>query len=70
MIIEKRIVITTPINRAAFKRHMLARAKELRPSHPFTRVSEETIDQFERQIRLAIDSFIRSHPAKGTTLKP
>jgi len=58
------------LNRAALKRHLLERAKALRPYHPFTRVSEDTLIHLENQLRIVADSFIKSHPACGTTLKP
>lgn len=58
------------ITRSTLKRHLLERAKVLRPHHPFTRVSEETMVHLENQLRLLADNFIKHHPACGTTLKP
>jgi hypothetical protein len=58
------------ITRSTLKRYLLERSKSLRPYHPFTRVSEEALVHLENQLRLMADSFIKTHPAKGTTLKP
>lgn len=58
------------ITRSTLKRYLLDRAKTLRPHHPFTRVSEETFVYLESALMQAADKFVRSHPAKGTTLKP
>ena len=58
------------ITQSLVKKHLLNRAKVLRPHHAFTRVSDETIIHLDNQFRLIMDSFIKSHPAKGQTLKP
>jgi len=57
------------INRAALKRHLLNRAKVLRPNHPFSRVSEEAIQRLESSLRLNADDLVRRHPSLGKTIK-
>ena len=57
------------INKAAVKKHLLERAKQLRPGHPFTRVSAETLDEIDSFVRSFCDSEIRRQPAVGTTIK-
>jgi hypothetical protein len=57
------------INKAAAKKYLLERAKALRPSHPFTRVSAESLENLDLAIRNLCDSHIRQHPAVGQTLK-
>jgi hypothetical protein len=58
------------INRAALKRFLLDRAKTMRPGHEFSRVSEETFEHLEAQLRNAAVELIRRHPSKGVTIKP
>ena len=57
------------INKAAVKKYLLDRAKVLRPHHPFTRVSAESLESIDLAIRNLCDSQIRQHPAVGQTLK-
>jgi hypothetical protein len=57
------------INKSALRRHILLRAQSLR-THRFTRVSEEALVLMELSLRRLADQLIRSHPAKGTTIKP
>ena len=57
------------INKSALRRHILLRAKSLR-THRFTRVSEEALVLMELSLRRQADELIRSHPAKGMTIKP
>jgi hypothetical protein len=39
-------------------------------THKFTRVSEDTLVLMEMSLRRQADELIRSHPAKGSTIKP
>ena len=57
------------IAKSLVKKYLLDRAKTLRPHHPFTRVSAETLDILEARLRNICDDAIRSHPAVGQTIK-
>ena len=57
------------LNRAAMKRHLLNRAKALRPSHPFSRVSEEAIQRLESSLRFNADDLVSRHPSLKKTIK-
>jgi hypothetical protein len=57
------------INKSALRRHILLRAQSLR-THKFTRVSHEALATLEMNLRRQADELIRSHPAKGSTIKP
>jgi len=50
------------------KRHAVEMAKQLRPANKFTRVSEEFLMACEANLKLFINSRIKSHPSKGKTL--
>jgi hypothetical protein len=58
------------LNRAAIKRYLLDRAKVIRPHHRLSRVSEETLEHLENNLRNQASELIRRHPAKGSTIKP
>ena len=57
------------IAKSLVKKYLLERAKQLRPSHPFTRVSAEALDTIEARVRNICDEAIRSHSAVGQTIK-
>jgi hypothetical protein len=57
------------INKSALRRHILLRAQALR-THKFTRVSDDALVLMEVSLRRQADELIRSHPAKGMTIKP
>jgi hypothetical protein len=57
------------IARSLVKKYLLDRAKSLRPHHPFTRVSADSLNTLESRLRNLCDDAIRSHPAVGQTLK-
>lgn len=57
------------ITRSNVKKYLLERAKSLRPSHPFTRVSADTLDNIEARLRNLCDDNIRRLPAVGQTIK-
>jgi len=58
------------VNRAAMKRYLLDRAKQMRPCHRLSRVSEEALEWLENSLRNQATELIRRHPAKGTTIRP
>lgn len=58
------------VNRAALKRYLLERAKQMRPHHRLSRVSEETLEWLENTVRNQATELIRRHPAKGSTIRP
>jgi hypothetical protein len=57
------------INKAAVKKYLLERAKQLRPGHKFTRVSALTLIELESLLRNLCDSEIRRQPACGQTIR-
>jgi hypothetical protein len=57
-------------NRAALKRYLLDRARVIRPHHRLSRVSEETLEWLENNLRNQASELIRRHPAKGSTIRP
>jgi hypothetical protein len=61
---------TSLLNRAALKRYLLDRARQMRPHHRLSRVSEETLEWLENSLRNQASELIRRHPAKGSTIKP
>ena len=58
------------VNRAALKRYLLDRARVIRPHHRLSRVSEETLEWLENNLRNQASELIRRHPAKGITIRP
>jgi len=58
------------LNRAALKRYLLDRARVIRPHHRLSRVSEETMEWLENNLRNQASELIRRHPAKGSTIRP
>jgi hypothetical protein len=58
------------LNRAALKRYLLDRARVIRPHHRLSRVSEETLEWLENNLRNQASELIRRHPAKGSTIRP
>ena len=58
------------LNRAALKRYLLDRARVIRPHHRLSRVSEETLEWLENNLRNQASELIRRHPAKGATIRP
>ena len=58
------------LNRAALKRYLLDRARVIRPDHRLSRVSEETLEWLENNLRNQASELIRRHPAKGSTIRP
>ena len=58
------------LNRAALKRYLLYRARVIRPHHRLSRVSEETLEWLENNLRNQASELIRRHPAKGSTIRP
>ena len=58
------------LNRADLKRYLLDRARVIRPHHRLSRVSEETLEWLENNLRNQASELIRRHPAKGSTIRP
>jgi hypothetical protein len=58
------------LNRSALKRYLLDRARVIRPHHRLSRVSEETLEWMENNLRNQSSELIRRHPAKGSTIRP
>jgi hypothetical protein len=61
--------MTCLINKAAVKKYLIERSKQLRPGHPFTRVSAESLVELDSLLRSICDSAIRRQPACGTTIR-
>lgn len=55
------------LNRAAVRRFALDYARRNR-THPFSRVSEDFMEQVEAALRASIQARIDRHPSKGKTL--
>ena len=58
------------LNRAATKKIILMRFKELRAGPPMTRVSRQYLDDLEAYVSLKIIRDVKSHPSIGVTFKP
>jgi len=56
------------LNRRAVREELLRLAKELRPFHSYTRVSEETLVQLSWHFRQAMIWHVKSMPSKGRTI--
>lgn len=59
---------TRLLNRMAVRALMLEAAKEARPFHRFSRVSEATLINLNEIVRKAAIAHVKSMPSKGRTL--
>lgn len=57
------------INQAATKKFILAKFKSIRPGMPITRVSKESLEKLEAQLRAIIVFEVQRHPTLGVTFK-
>jgi len=55
------------INRTELRRRLLAYAAANR-AHPFTRVSQETVEEFEAMLEARIRQHVQAMPSRGKTL--
>jgi hypothetical protein len=62
--------VSSILNRAATKKYVLMRFKEIRAGRPMERVSKEYLDNLEFWLKRKMDSDIESHPSIGKTFKP
>jgi len=57
------------LNNAATKKFILEKFRSMRPGMPITRVSKESLDRLEAQLRAIIIFEVRRHPSIGKTFK-
>jgi hypothetical protein len=57
------------LNKKAVKSLLLAAAKEHKPFHPLTRVSEDVYPKVEAAVRQACINIVKSQPSSGVTIK-
>lgn len=59
-----------PLNRAATKKFVLTRFKDLRSGDPMTRVSKKYLDNLEARLKNMIITDIQGHRSVGVTFDP
>lgn len=57
------------LNQAATKKFILDKFKSLRPGMPITRVSKESLERLEADLRARIIFEVKRHPSIGKTFK-
>lgn len=64
-----RPVNPTPLlNRKAVRNFLLERAAQLRPFNKFERVSQETLNRIDAELRARLTSMVQRLPSKGKTI--
>ena len=57
------------LNVKAVRQLTLDMAKQMRPFHPFERVSPSFVQRIDAAVRAAVAKEIHQHPSKGKTLQ-
>lgn len=57
------------LNSSATKKFILAKFKSLRPGMPITRISQESLEKLEADLRAKIVFEVKRHPSIGKTFR-